>query len=149
MKALSWVLGWSLLPACACGCGGTRSRGAYVPTGDVAQKALDAVLQAWQQGQPAGKIAGSTPTVQGVDTHRRPGQTLQGYAILGEVAGDSPRCFAVRLRLHNPPQEQTSRFVVIGINPLWVFRHEDYEMLAHWDHRMGDSERANKSTAKP
>jgi hypothetical protein len=102
---------------------------------------------AWQNGQPAGRIAASSPVVEGVDTHRRPGQKLQSYAILGEVAGDSPRCFAVRLNLENPRQEQTARFVVIGLDPLWVLRHEDYEMMAHWDHPMDNGERAKKPSA--
>jgi hypothetical protein len=26
--------------------------------------------------------------------------------------------------------------VVIGIDPLWVFRHEDYDLLLHWEHPM-------------
>ena len=32
------------------------------------------------------------------------------------------------------------RFVVFGIDPLWVFRQEDYEMFAHWEHLMDGPE---------
>ena len=43
--------------------------------------------------------------------------------------------FVVKLRLEQPREEQTARFIVLGQDPLWVFREEDYEMAAHWDHQ--------------
>ena len=41
--------------------------------------------------------------------------------------------FVVKLSLDKPREEQTVRFIVLGQDPLWVFREEDYEMTAHWD----------------
>ena len=36
------------------------------------------------------------------------------------------RLFTAIRRVGNP--------VVVGIDPIWVIRHEDYEMLTHWSH---------------
>jgi hypothetical protein len=106
----------------------------YIPSEDTAREALTAVLQAWQQGQGGEHLTDRLPTVEVVDSHRRPGQKLQGYAILGPVPGDSPRCFAVRLVLDAPHEEVKVRYVVLGLDPLWVMRYDDYEMMAHMDH---------------
>jgi hypothetical protein len=73
-----------------------------------------------------------------VDQHRRPGQTLENFTILGEVSGDGGRWFEVELHLDEPPQKVQVRYVVVGIDPLWIFRQVDYEMLSHWDHPMPD-----------
>jgi hypothetical protein len=108
----------------------------YIPTADAARQALEAALSAWQNGEPPGLIDTLTPSVQVADSFRRAGQRLGHFEILGEVPGDSPRCYAVRLELLQPREEQRVRFIVVGADPLWVMRHEDYEMLAHWDHAM-------------
>src|SRR4051812_13463238 len=87
------------------GCG-RRGYDRYVPAEETARQALEASLKAWQAGQPPGRIDGPGVTVRVVDGHRRAGQKLAGYAVLGETAGDGPRCFAVRLRFANPREEQ-------------------------------------------
>jgi hypothetical protein len=108
----------------------------YVPAPDAAQSALHACLMEWKEGRDVGPISGRTPAVNVVDSHRRTGQTLEEFDILGEVPGGGFRQFAVRLTLNPPAQEERVRYIVIGIDPLWVFRQEDYDMLAHWDHVM-------------
>jgi hypothetical protein len=75
------------------------------------------------------------------DAYRDPGERLAGYRILGEVPADAPRCYAVELRLH-PSRIEKTRYVVVGIDPLWVFRMEDYQLLSQWDHRMTDEKTA-------
>jgi hypothetical protein len=44
--------------------------------------------------------------------------------------------FTVKLTLEDPATELKARYVVVGIDPVWVFRQEDYDMLSHWDHPM-------------
>lgn len=131
-RGAGW-LGWGVLLAA---CGACNPRGKferYVPPPDGACRALQTALDAWQQGRPPGKVADGPPALQLVDSHRRPGQRLRKYAILGEAPGDGPRVFAVRLHLEDPDEEVRARFVVVGVDPLWVYRHEDYEMMAHWE----------------
>lgn len=129
-------IGLCLAASCALlagGCGGNPSNARYTPPVEAARQALEAALHSWQKDLPPGKLEGSSPAVILVDNCRVPGQTLQGFTILGETPGEGPRCFAARLRLENPTEERRVRFVVFGIDPLWVFRYEDYEMMIHWE----------------
>jgi hypothetical protein len=32
------------------------------------------------------------------------------------------------------------RYIVLGIDPLFVFRQEDFDLLMHWDHHMPASQ---------
>jgi hypothetical protein len=77
----------------------------------------------------------TTPAVHVTDTYRKPDESLVDYRILGEVPSDRKRCYAVELRFA-PERAERTRFLVVGIEPLWVFRLEDAENLAHWEHNM-------------
>jgi hypothetical protein len=72
---------------------------------------------------------------------------LDDFEILGEVPGPTGRCFAVRLKLREPVAEEKVRYAVFGIDPLWVFRQEDLEMLGHWEHPMPPEEPAASQAA--
>src|SRR5262245_45210296 len=128
-RHLLWLGAAGLLAGSACQ--GPLSTTRYIPPEDCARQALEAALQAWHEGQQAPLQVGPVG-VQFVDSHRRPGQRLCRYVVLGTAPGDAQRCFAVRLSLENPNEEVRARYVVFGIDPLWVYRHEDYEMLSHW-----------------
>jgi hypothetical protein len=132
------------------GCGKSENGMArYVPAEQTARQALVAGLDAWKGGAAAGEVKGTKPLVFVTDSYRRPKERLVGYEILGEVPGDVPRCYAVDLRFA-PPREEKVRYVVVGIDPLWVFRQEDYQFLTHWDHHMEDaSDRPPVEAPKP
>lgn len=135
-SAIAFLCGCVLAAACL-GCGkrhGGTER--YVPTAETAREALSKALRAWQSDEAPGTVPGTLPPVQLVDAHRRPGQRLTDFEILGEVAGGGPRTFAVKVRLENPSEDSRLRFVVLGLDPIWVFREEDYELLLHWEHAM-------------
>src|SRR5262245_27009366 len=117
----------------AVGCAEQSDPNRYYPPEDRARQALEAALNGWQQGAPTGLVPGTAnPHVQLADSHRPPTQRLKAYTILGVAPGDGPRVFTVKLTLENSAAEQKMRFVVIGIDPVWVFRHEDYEMMSMW-----------------
>ena len=107
----------------------------YVPRAELAQEALDQVMAAWKNGEPVGPLqCNSSPiTINVADTMRRPGQRLVDYELLGEVSGEGPRTFVVRLKLDNPAAEHEVRYYLVGIDPLWVFHQEDYDGLIHWE----------------
>jgi hypothetical protein len=46
------------------------------------------------------------------------------------------RPFAVRLILGEPREIVATRYLVLGLDPLWVFRQEDFERMLHWEHKM-------------
>jgi hypothetical protein len=131
-------LGCFLVLAAVAGCGRDH-RARFTPAEEVAKHALESGLAAWQNGQPAGPVAGTSPLIHVVDSHRKAGQKLSRFEVLGTAPGDGPRVYAVRLSLDEPREEKRVRFVVVGIDPLWVIRYEDYEMLAHWDHPMDNT----------
>jgi hypothetical protein len=128
---MKWFCGIVLvvpLAGCAPSGGGER----HVPPAPAARQALDAALAAWVNGQAPGAMSDQSPPVQVVDSMRRPGQKLVGYEILGEVASDKHRSFLVQLRLENPPEAPKVRFCVLGVNPLWVFREDELDMIGQW-----------------
>ncbi len=118
------------------GCEHQRSESEFIPANDECRVALTAALDAWKAGRPAGPVAGTVPLIHVTDSSRISGQTLKSWEILGEVPGNAQRCYAVRLVLENPNEERRERFVLVGIDPLWIFRHEDYDLLLHWEHQM-------------
>ncbi|MBC8117084.1 MAG: hypothetical protein H7062_22035 [Candidatus Saccharimonas sp.] len=124
----------AMFAALLTGCGDSSAR--YVPSVTQAEAAVKASLDDWKKGLPAGPVADTKPVVHVVDSQRRELPILSNYQILGEVPGNAPRCLAVRLRWANPEKEERARYVVVGIDPLWVFRQEDYDLLSHWEHPM-------------
>jgi hypothetical protein len=119
----------------------------FVPAPELAERALEAVLSDWKAGKPPGPIDRLTVKVHITDNQRKPGQLLDDFEILGEVPGATARCFAVRLKLREPVAEEKVRYAVFGIDPLWVFRQEDLEMLGHWEHPMPPEEPAASQAA--
>ncbi len=124
------VFGWLLA-----GCGAQRNED-FIPSEEQAKTSLDLALKAWAEGDINHLVAGAKPAIMVSDGHRTPGRILKQYEILGSVPADAPRCFAVRMTLENPPAEFRERYVVVGIDPIWILRYEDYEMLTHWSHPM-------------
>lgn len=118
-----------------------------MPASDLARTALEAVLADWKAGLPPGPVDRLKVKVQITDNQRKPGQLLEDFEILGEVPGATTRCFAVRLKLREPIAEEKVRYAVFGIDPLWVFRQEDLEMLGHWEHPMEPAEPASSQPA--
>jgi hypothetical protein len=124
----------AILVTAQCGC---RPKVAdYTPSPATAEDAVRRALDAWMAGQPAGEIPDSKPVIHVTDAGRNPGQTLESYKILGESHSSSGRTFVVNLQLANPSEALKTEYIVVGIDPLWVFRKDDYELLMHWDHHM-------------
>jgi hypothetical protein len=134
-NAMCWT-GWLLIGAAICpGCAPEQKKNAlerYVPATELARHALEAMLVDWKEGLEPGPIDRLAVGVCVVDKQRKKGQTLDEFEILGEAPADKVRCFAVRVKLSGPEAEEKVRFVVIGIDPLWVFRQEDFESLGQW-----------------
>jgi hypothetical protein len=116
----------------AVGCREPPNLNRYVPAEPEARQALTAALEAWRAGRESSIRAGTAGVVF-VDSQRKPGQRLRRFMVLGEAPGDAPRCFSVRLFLEEPAEEVRVRYVVYGIDPLWVERHEDFLMMLRWE----------------
>lgn len=132
------------------GCRGSGAGGPerYIPTPEQARSALVAVLRSWREGRPAGTIRIDGATVEVSDSYRSPDRPLKSFEVLGPVGSANARGFAVKLGLANPIEEQVVRYLVVGKNPLWVFRLEDYERISHWEHKM-EQEDADEDADPP
>jgi hypothetical protein len=114
---------------CVSGCTGSQRDEDFIPDEDKARRALETYFASWQRQEPA---ANTSKGVACCDTLRTGGRALENYAILGLIPSEAPRCFAVRLSLANPSEEIRERYVVLGLDPLWVMRYPDYEVVMHW-----------------
>jgi hypothetical protein len=124
--------------ALACGhCGREPPKAnRYVPAPELCRAAREAVLVDWKEGRPPEPVDRLPVTVNVVDQLRKPGQILEDFEILGEAPSTTGRGLIVRLKYDDPAGEETVRYVVVGIDPLWVFRQEDLDLMSHWDHPM-------------
>ncbi|MBX9584204.1 MAG: hypothetical protein K2X87_28225 [Gemmataceae bacterium] len=101
----------------------------FTPPADNARKALDAALAHWQAGNPPGAVPGTTPAVEVLDGRWGAGQKLKEYEVLREEPAEgTARTFAVRLTTDKGTQEV--KYMVLGIDPLWVYRDEEFRKLS-------------------
>ena len=115
---------------------------------ELGKNALSRALEEWRAGKPAGEIASTKPVIHITDNNRNPKQSLEEFKILGETPGRSGRTYAVELSLKHPDEHIKTEYIVVGIDPLWVFRREDFELLMHWDHRMPKLSKETNTSAK-
>jgi hypothetical protein len=142
---------WFLVLVVAASCTGRDAPlERYRPDAAVARAALDQALAAWQRGDALPLSGEAAPGVHVVDTHRTRGQRLERYEIVGELPDDNVRRFAVRLTLASPAAQRTVCYMIVGIEPIWVFHEDDLAMVSHWECPMPEtasSAQAGASTA--
>ena len=112
----------------------------YIPSSKTARTALETMLNEWTQGKEVGDVAVPGLKVRLVDSHRKPGQRLLRYSILGEIPAERVRSFGTRLTFADPEESAIVRFSIVGDDPLWIFRQEDFEMISHWMHSMDEAQ---------
>lgn len=137
----AWIAAVVWLTVLHTGCGDRSQK--FIPNSQEAERALETALDAWKAGHPAGAITGTSPLVHVTDASRKAKQTLQDYRILGEVHSHHGRRYVVELELTDPAEKVKAEYIIVGIDPLWVFRREDYELLMHWDHHMPETSTAS------
>ena len=105
----------------------------FTPPSDNARKALELALDHWKAGNAPGALPGQTPGIEVVDSAWKGGQKLREYEIVGEDAppaqNQGPRTFTVKLTLTQGPPVEV-KYMVIGIDPLWVYRDKDFAKLS-------------------
>jgi hypothetical protein len=119
----------------------------YVPASALAREALTASLESWAAGEQTPRLASGQPGLQFADSLRAR-RNLERFEIVGELPIQDGRRFEVQLHLRNPAGSEKAEYIVLGIDPLWIIRQEDYNMITHWDHPM-PQERAPSPIAAP
>ena len=123
-----YLLGLGLLAVALSGCrGANRSEFDVLPGADKARGALEKALTAWKNGEPCGKIQADSPAIQVVDKVWQAGGKLAAFEILKAEDKPGPRWFSVKLTLVGSAEPQEVAYAVLGIDPLWVFREEDFK----------------------
>jgi len=119
------------------GCGSPNS--AFAPSATSARESLDVALATWQKGGKADQLTTASPQIHAVDYQWQAGPVLERYDILEEQPGEgvTEKRYAVLLRMKKPQAEKRAQFIVIGRDPIWVFRDEDYVRTSN----MGDNPR--------
>lgn len=117
---------------CVCvllaGCG-SRSPEEYMPQGEGAKQAVQAALEAWKSAKPFSPVPDSKPPINVFDARWRDGKKLETFEVGDPVAGAAPPRVPVKMKLVGGVEE-TVHYVVVGIDPLNVFRDADYERAA-------------------
>jgi hypothetical protein len=124
LKFFTWGL-WALVfLCCEPGCSG-KSVESYKPTSESARKAIETALSTWKSGAAHGSITNVKPSLDVFDARWQAGTKLENYEILEEVTGKPQPHFKVKLKLAGKPEE-TTEYLVVGIDPLNIFRQDDY-----------------------
>jgi len=148
---------WAVLAANTAGCAARNGAAtpAFMPGWDEARQALVSALSAWRDAPSPLPASFDTRSVQFIDKRRRPDQRLLAFQILGQADVENARQFTVRLNLEGDESPQLVKYNILGRDPVWVFRLEDYEMFSHWEHDMdepapspGEKPKTNDQPAK-
>ena len=107
------------------GCGpGSHER--YIPASDQARSAVDAALSSWKAGEPHQTVKSHTPPVDLFDARRQDGKKVESFHIVDEVRGQDRPTFKVNLQFASETEDEETAYVVVGSDPLLVFRVEDF-----------------------
>jgi hypothetical protein len=143
---------WPLIAYGAIGCSAWDNSAAapgYLPDWPEARVALESALTAWRDAPSPLPQSFDTPAVKFVDKQRRPGERLLSFAILGQTEDETARQFTVRLQVDGAEPPRLARYNVLGRDPCWVFRLEDFAMFAHWEHDMSEPAPPERTAAQP
>jgi hypothetical protein len=124
--ALLMVLG--LVLCAASGCSRLRNELDILPNTDKARAALDKALTAWKDGQKMGTIQWDSQKIEVLERVWQSGKKLSAYEIVKAEEKPGPRWFTVKLTLKDSQPQQVS-YAVLGLDPLWVYREEDYNQM--------------------
>lgn len=107
------------------GCGPAERK--YTPTVDSAREALDTALEKWKSGSAHARVEDFRVPIDVFDSRWQKGKKLESYEILEEEKSNGPsRIFAVRMKLDEDKEEQEVKYYIVGIDPLLIFREQDY-----------------------
>ena len=107
------------------GCGGSGTD-RYIPNTSAARDAVQTALTTWKAGTPHGPITSSKPAINVFDARWQAGKKLASFEILEEIPGQEQPQFMVKLTVQGQ-KEETITYLVVGIDPLLVFRDADYK----------------------
>ena len=109
---------------------------AFVPSWAEARQALESGLSVWRDTPSPLPVTYNIPGVQFVDKTSTLGRRLISFQVLGQTDVKYARRFTVRINLDGEESPELVKYHIVGRDPVWVFRLDDYEKFAHWEHDM-------------
>ena len=118
---------WSLVVVlwAAIGCGSPEQK--YIPKSDLSRRALEAALTQWKSGQAHGPIKNFDVKIDVFDARWQNKKKLESYEILREEKSNGPKTFTVKMKLDEDKEEKEVVYLIVGKDPLLVFRKQDYD----------------------
>jgi hypothetical protein len=104
-----------------------------LPDQALARRAVEIAMQAWRESPGLALSSSPSPSVMFVDQRRRPGQPLRAFTVLSESESEGFRRYQIKLALAEPDESRVAAYCVFGVNPIWVYRSEDFDMIMHWE----------------
>jgi len=117
----------------SCGADARPGPKARLPDPQLARRAVESSLGAWQLSADLATTSSPSPSIVFVDQQRRGGQRLRSFSLLGESESEGCRRFQVKLTLVDPEESKLVAYNVFGEDPIWVYRSEDFDMIMHWE----------------
>jgi hypothetical protein len=120
------LLGLGLAVLVLGGCDSNRRTDLDIlPSWEKARAALETALTTWKNGQKMERIKEERYSVEVIDRVWKAGGKLNSFTITPLEDKTGPRWFAVELTMQDAKKLQVN-YAVVGIDPLWVYREEDY-----------------------
>jgi hypothetical protein len=116
--------------AALAGCGGGS---APLPSTALARQALQTSLDAWKAGKPASSLVGEKPSVEIVDFEWKAGKVLSDYSLGQEAPGQGVQTLSASLTLKGESGPKEVKYMVLGLEPMRIFRDEDYNRAMNMD----------------
>jgi hypothetical protein len=129
MRSLALALSLIVTVALA-GCGGGS---APLPSTVAVRQALQASLDAWKAGKPASSLSESKPSIEFVDFEWKAGKVLSEYTLGEETPGQGTQTVAATLTLKGDPAARKVQYMVLGLEPIRIYRDEDFNRAMNMD----------------
>lgn len=118
------------------GCSRAPDPARFIPAETDSRTALEKALESWKSNGIRGQIPeSSSPVLHLIDSTVPENKRLSRFEVLGVAPGDGPRVYTVKLTFEKSTSETKARYVVFGLDPIWIMRQEDFDMMTHWDHK--------------
>ncbi len=128
LKNCKWLVNVSFVAGMlmsVLGCG-NETAARYKPSSTTARDSLQTALTTWQSGAKHGTIQTSKPAIDMFDLRWQQGTKLESFEIGDEIKGREQPAFNVKIKL-DKQTEENNVYLVVGIDPLLVFRDVDYQ----------------------
>ena len=123
------------------GCGGGS---APLASTNAARQALRTSLDAWKAGKPASSLAAEKPSIEAVDFEWKAGKVLTDYALGDEAPGQGTQTLSATLTLKGEPAARNVRYMVLGLDPVRIYRDEDFRRAMNMDNAPSTPGRATR-----